>query len=108
MTIAGGKVSEPFIVKLQPCGTASGRLVDKAGEPIDGRGVQVGGVTSVQVGGGSQSVKTDKKGRFRFEGLVAGYPYSMMVENVFGRIVATAVVEPGKNKDLGDIKVNDN
>jgi protocatechuate 3,4-dioxygenase beta subunit len=108
LTIQGGKASEPFIVKLQQCGSASGRLVDPSGEPIDGRGVQVGGVTSVLVGGGSQSMKTDKKGRFRFEGLVPGYSYHMMVENVIGRIVATAVVEPGKNKDLGDIKVNDN
>jgi protocatechuate 3,4-dioxygenase beta subunit len=107
-TIPIGKTPEPLIAKLQPCGTASGRLVDSSGEPIDGREVLVGGVTSEQVGGGYWRITTDKKGRFRAEGLVPGFPYHVMVDKVVGRIFATAVVEPGKNKDLGDLKVKDN
>jgi hypothetical protein len=66
-------------------------------------------VTSGYVGGGYQRVKTDKKGRFRVEGLVPGCPYYVLVgENGIERAFATAVVELGKNNDLGDLKVNDN
>jgi RNA polymerase sigma factor (sigma-70 family) len=105
--IPRGKANEPLIVKLQPCGATSGRLVDQAGEPIAGRGVQIVALTSGYVGGGYQRVKTDKTGWFRAEGLVPACEYFVMVEeNGTARTFATAVVEPGKNKDLGDIKVN--
>jgi hypothetical protein len=109
VTIPRGKPHKPLLLKLQPCGSASGRLVDQAGEPLDGRSVEIVAVTSGYVGGGYQSVKTDKKGRFHVESLVPGCTYYVMVaENGTGRAFATAMVESGKNKDLGDIKVNDN
>jgi hypothetical protein len=50
-------------------------------------------------------VKTDKDGRFRFEGLVPGYKYPLGRLDL-PRILAEVVVEPGKDKDLGDIKVD--
>jgi RNA polymerase sigma factor (sigma-70 family) len=97
----------PLVVKLLPCGSTVGRLVDPSGEPVAGGRILVGGVTSEQVGGGYYQLTTDKTGRFRIDGLVPGFPYHIMVKGVIGRIFATATVEPGKQKDLGDIKLLD-
>jgi RNA polymerase sigma factor (sigma-70 family) len=100
-----GDRSEPLTIKLQPCGSFSGQLVDPGGQPLAQKRVGVqGGVLFGR--GGYQEVKTDKEGRFRAEGLVPGQGY-----RVFGytspRDFANVVVEPGQHKDLGDIKVRD-
>jgi RNA polymerase sigma factor (sigma-70 family) len=102
--------SGSLTVKLQPCGSLSGRIVDQDGQPVAGFRF---GVWDRQLFGGAPMVTTDKEGRFRADGLVPGMDYSI------GRIANTklrgpfrihpgATVESGKNKDLGDIKVNDN
>jgi protocatechuate 3,4-dioxygenase beta subunit len=101
-----GMTPEPLIIKLQPCGTASGRIVDADGQPVAGSRVDVGAVREQgSVGARHQWVKTDKDGRFRFEGLVPGYKYPVGRIDL-PRILAEVVVEPGKDKDLGDIKVD--
>jgi hypothetical protein len=91
----------PFIVKLQPCGSVSGRIVDSDGQPVAGfRG-------EFSVGHwGQYQFTTDKEGRFRVEGLVAGLGYSVW-QSIKGGVVNIhpgTTLEPGKNKDLGDIK----
>ena len=48
-------------------------------------------------------LKTDKDGRFRAEGLVPGQDYILWLPRV-QRVLVNAVVEPGKHKDLGDLK----
>jgi RNA polymerase sigma factor (sigma-70 family) len=97
-------------VKLQPCGSASGRVVDPDGQPVAGLRLLVQGralhVMS-EAGGGQQQVTTDRAGRFRAEGLVPGQEYA--VEELgdrpsFPRVYAPVVVESGKHKDIGDIK----
>ena len=50
---------------------------------------------------------TDKEGRFRVEGLVPGLTYWILNPKGAG-ILFQFTVEPGKHKDLGDIKLNDN
>jgi hypothetical protein len=51
-------------------------------------------------------ITTDKQGRFRLEGLVPGMKYDMWNPRTkFG--FATIVPEPGKHKELGDIKSGD-
>src|SRR5262249_19571550 len=54
-----GATPEPLTVKLQPCGSVSGRIVDQDGQPVAG----------VKTEGGLP-ITTDKEGRFRVEGLV--------------------------------------
>ena len=87
----------PPIVKLQPCGSVSGRLVDQNGQPV-------AGVRFVLQGVGD--LTTDKEGRFRAEGLVPGLECHVFhPKKALG--LASVVVEPGKDKDLGDIKIDD-
>jgi RNA polymerase sigma factor (sigma-70 family) len=94
-----GAASEPLTVKLQPCGSVSGRIVDQDGQPVAGVRIP-GGV------GGSVDVITDKEGRFHAEGLVPGVEYHLMRPKVVATVLVTVVVEPGKNKDLGDLKID--
>jgi RNA polymerase sigma factor (sigma-70 family) len=107
-----GEISGSITVKLQPCGSASGRVVDEDGQPVArlevhviGRALRIMG----EAGGGYQTVTTDKDGRFRAEGLVPGQEY--VVEEFgprgpsFPRVYAPVVVEPGQHKDMGDIKM---
>jgi hypothetical protein len=105
--------ARPLAIKLQPCGSASGRIVDRDGQPVAGRRVLVQGRAlriMGDAGGGSQWVTTDKDGRFRAEGLVPGQEY--VVEEwdktpSLPRIYAPVVVEPGKHKDMGDLKLTE-
>jgi RNA polymerase sigma factor (sigma-70 family) len=93
----------PLTVKLQACGSASGRMVDQDGQPVAGlRFVLRCGALDMR--SGALEVTTDKKGRFRVEGLVPGIEYSTSMPSK-RRIPPTWVTaEPGKHKDLGDIK----
>jgi RNA polymerase sigma factor (sigma-70 family) len=91
--------SGPLTVKLQPCGSVSGRLVDQDGQPV--AGVRLPGRL-----GNSQEITTDKEGRFHAEGLVPGVEYHVMRPKVIATVLVTVVVEPGKNKDLGDLKID--
>jgi RNA polymerase sigma factor (sigma-70 family) len=90
-----GASSEPLTIKLQPCGSASGRIVDQDGQPVAG----------VKTQGGLQ-ITTDKEGRFRLEGLVPGVSYTIMRPKVAATVLVEVVVESGKNKDLGDLKID--
>jgi hypothetical protein len=101
-----GDRTEPLTIQLQPCGSASGRLVDSDGQPMAGERIVVQG--GAMFGrGGYQECKTDKEGRFRAEGLVPGQGYEVFRPSV-PRHLAAVAVEPGKHKDLGDIKARDN
>jgi hypothetical protein len=100
----------PLVVKLQPCGSASGRVVDQDGQPVGGLRIDVWGHALRIVGehgGGYQVVTTDKAGRFRAEGLVPGQEYIVWEPGdnpSHPRVHATVVVESGKHKEMGDIK----
>jgi protocatechuate 3,4-dioxygenase beta subunit len=104
----------PLTVKLQPCGSASGRIVDRDGQPVAGLRLHVIGFAlriMGEEGGGYQNVTTDKEGRFRAQGLVPGQEY--VVEEwdetpSYPRVFAKVVVESGKHKDMGDIKMERN
>jgi RNA polymerase sigma factor (sigma-70 family) len=99
-----GGASEPLTIKLQACGSVSGRLVDQDKEPLAGVRLEVRGGAMAGLGG-AQVILTDKKGRFQAVGLVPGQEYT--VRQPFtspASFVASVVAECGKNKDLGDVK----
>jgi protocatechuate 3,4-dioxygenase beta subunit len=93
------KSREPLTVKLGPCGSASGRVVDEDGQPVAGEQVSFRG--NALNGPDVTSVVTGANGRFHFVGLVAGLEYSVECE----RFYADIIVEAGRDKDLGDIKI---
>jgi RNA polymerase sigma factor (sigma-70 family) len=102
-----GDSSEPVTIKLQPCGSISGRVLDEDGQPLTGLALEVRGMGLRMLIDG-QTATTDKKGRFRAEGLVAAQEYRVLDLNpssAHSRIFVKAVPESGKNKDLGDIKM---
>jgi RNA polymerase sigma factor (sigma-70 family) len=98
------RAAEPLVVKLQPCGSASGRLVDPDGQPLAGSRVDLGAFSDGPIAPRYQWTTTDKEGRFRFDGLVPGYGYPLTPHEP--KVLANVVVGPGKHKDLGDLKVN--
>jgi len=103
-----GEAPGPLSVKLQPCGSISGRMVDPDGLPLAGVFVNV----DDRHGGGYHFAKMDKEGRFRIEGLVPGLEYRVWVNSERGpslpRFQEKVVVESGKHKDMGNKKVQSN
>jgi RNA polymerase sigma factor (sigma-70 family) len=97
--------ADPFTVQLQPCGSVSGRIVDQDGEPV-AEARSSGGVAGR--GWIALEVTTDKNGRFHAKGLVPGLGYWILRPKVAATLLVQFKVEPGKHKDLGDIKLNDN
>ncbi len=97
---------ESWTVKLQPCGSASGRLLDPSGQPAVGSRIEVTGWPSrAYSDGNSAFVTTDAAGRFAALGLVPGMEYQLLGRR--GRqlqTLARVVIEPGQHKDLGDVK----
>jgi hypothetical protein len=100
-----GDASEPLTVMLQPCGSTSGRVMNQDGEPVVGLRLFVASRTFRWHGDMGRSVTTDKEGRFRAEGLVPGEEYWVSEPAAFPRVSAGVIVEPGKHKEMGDIKM---
>jgi beta-lactamase regulating signal transducer with metallopeptidase domain len=88
-------------LKLEPWGTAIGRLVDEDG----GARTKVDVVYSERH---DHQIATDAQGRFRIDGLVPGKPAKIWVSpNVgflSGTIAKALVLKPGEVKDLGDVR----
>ena len=101
----------PFVARLRPWGTVSGRLVDRDGRP------RAGVVLTYQDSYSGRrpfaqafpkDVTTDSSGRFTFVGLVPEQEYAirLLPEDVYAPTVSVGwphAVEPGACKDLGDV-----
>jgi RNA polymerase sigma factor (sigma-70 family) len=96
-----GDTAGPVTVKLQPCGSVSGRVVDKEGKPQAGARVEYMGSAGLANGTKLESVTTDKEGRFRVEGLVPGLPYVLFPADP--PPINVAPLKSGEQKDLGDL-----
>jgi hypothetical protein len=101
----------PLTIKLQSCGSISGRIVDHEGRPVADMAVHVmGNALRVigEAGGGYHRATTDKDGRFHVKGLVPGQTYAvqeMGYRPSFPRFFTEVVVKTGEHKDVGDIKM---
>jgi hypothetical protein len=91
----------PLTVTLQPCGSVSGRIVDRDGQPLAGFRLDV---SSKSFWGVRVEATTDKDGRFRAGGLVPGAEYTVWLPRQRGILRDSPAIEGGKDKDLGDIK----
>jgi hypothetical protein len=107
--------TEPTIavVKLQPCGSVSGRLLDREGKPVAGARVVLG-YQNQAVGGlipsrGGPTLETGPDGRFRIDTIVPGeefdirFPQRGMPPSAAGA-VRRLTMAPGEVRDVGDIR----
>jgi RNA polymerase sigma factor (sigma-70 family) len=105
----------PVTVRLEPCGTWSGRIVDRGGLPLAGALLNCNRPLLLEdedkafdKGALPSSMRTDKDGRFRFSGLVPGLKYSLEVfkdGRFAGRVAADVSTRAGEIKELGDFTV---
>jgi protocatechuate 3,4-dioxygenase beta subunit len=100
-----GEPTNPPVVRLEACGSVTGRIIDTDGQPVPGLVVRVDRHRLVDSG---PKVKTDKGGRFRVNGLVPGQKYMVRLDvGRFGKVAFGSVqVKPGEGKDLGDATVD--
>jgi RNA polymerase sigma factor (sigma-70 family) len=106
-----GDEAGPLTVRLQPWGSATGRIVDDRGRPQSG--LELTGSTpnrsELDSGMPPRRATVGADGRFRFQGLVPGLRYSASVLELggYGRRWAFRGlrVGPGETRDLGDIKL---
>ena len=102
----------PWEVKLEPVGTASGRLVTADGKPIANAVLQIHyrlpGHDAWTPSYLHEKVRSDEKGVFRLGNLVGGvtYDFRYSTDRGAGRTQHYGVfkVKSGETKDLGDIK----
>jgi Carboxypeptidase regulatory-like domain len=103
LTLLGNQTDPLLHVRLEPCGSVTGRLVDKSGKPVSG--VLVTFLRGTQW---FASIETDLEGRFR-TALVPGPKYSLALasERRLLAKVGELKVEAGGKRDLGDLTVGD-
>jgi protocatechuate 3,4-dioxygenase beta subunit len=107
----------PLTVRLEPCGTLSGRVLDRGGLPLAGALLRCNrpilfGEDGAEFDNGAlpSSIRTDKDGRFRTSGLVPGLKYTMTAwkdGRFAGRAAADVIIRAGEVKELGDVKAED-
>jgi RNA polymerase sigma factor (sigma-70 family) len=108
-----GSRKEPLIVRMQPWGALTGRLVGADGKPFTGIHVRLHypRLASPGLRPPDGDIVTDADGRFRVEALVPGLKHELTLERgkddplSAGTPLKGLVVQPGETKDLGDIKV---
>lgn len=113
--LARGDEAEPYVVRMQPWGTISGRLVDAQGRPRPKAYLMTTGWAELNdpARGILPRVDSDAQGRFRIDGLVPGQSYSAdavgeeAAKNGFGVVVDRVVLGPGEVRDLGDIRARE-
>jgi beta-lactamase regulating signal transducer with metallopeptidase domain len=113
--MARGDADTPYSVRMQPWGTATGRLVDENGKAIsDVSGFVLGSSGGFDHNpdpgvGESAAVEIDSKGRFRMDQMIPGQRYTAEIYRGMGRFAGgvafeNLVVRPGEVRDLGDIR----
>jgi RNA polymerase sigma factor (sigma-70 family) len=106
-----GKETGRLEVRLEPTATATGRLLDKAGQPVDHAELRVWRLIEEPTRGAHQELSppiagtTDSEGRFRIVGIVP-----VAVQKIGLKVDGEAFIlerwtpKPGEVKDLGEIR----
>jgi RNA polymerase sigma factor (sigma-70 family) len=112
-----GNEKLPVSVSLESWRTATGRILDAGGKPIEGAALVFDTECSLIAGEEPAGfwykgtpIRTDKDGRFQIEGLVPGAKYSAFVwaKDLPGQELKFGVDwKRGETKDLGDIKTRE-
>jgi RNA polymerase sigma factor (sigma-70 family) len=93
-----GNAAQPVTVKLQPCGTVKGRLVDERGNPVSSVRVCL----SEDASPGYAMAQTNNLGRFQME-LFPGQKYSWGFPYGLQTHLDIVQVESSRSKDLGEL-----
>jgi hypothetical protein len=120
--LAHGDDDAPYIVRMQPWATVTGRILDENGQALAAAGPagkqQMPAVLSLgesglvtnpdpEIGVHTDS-DTDADGRFRLDRLVPGQKYTARVYRGTGQFAGLAfenlVLEPGETRNFGDIR----
>ena len=111
VVVVKGDENGPLLVRLQPAGTITGRLIDDDGQPR--RGVKIN-VTYSKGGFGPGyywpllEPTLAEDGRFRIEGLIAGMAYDLGTrvsgDTFLGNFATGLTLQPGETRDLGDVR----
>jgi RNA polymerase sigma factor (sigma-70 family) len=132
--VSGKQSGEPLTVRLQRCGSAKVRFLNKEGDPVEGfwpqvemvfapgphkydsEGTQRGQFAADAVnlanihrhGYQMDRFRTDAQGRITLERLVPGVTYRIMALPQAVRILREFTVRPGETVDLKDVKIAPN
>jgi RNA polymerase sigma factor (sigma-70 family) len=115
LLIRGGEAG-PLLVRLQPWGVVTGRVVDDDGQPrtklaLNGNiGAYGPGPLDPERGilPSNEPLGVDEGGRFRVEGLVPGLKYQLWASQgnmLVGKVFEGVQVSAGETRDLGDVKL---
>src|SRR5262249_16121017 len=107
-----GDEKDPPRVKLEPWGSLTGRIVNADGQPQSNVEIMSVGIPSSDSDDASlhnRSIRPDKDGKFRIEGLVPGLKYRIGIMAPGFRLAGylgggMLTVKSGENKDLGDVQ----
>jgi RNA polymerase sigma factor (sigma-70 family) len=107
-----GNTPSPITVQLERAATITGRLVDEEGQPRPRVNLQIHFVrkdNDYVAEHFPAIITTDRKGRFRVDGLAPGINYQInlagkRVTQTIGAVANRLYVKPGETKDLGDVK----
>ena len=120
--------TDGLTVSLKPAGRIRGRLIDADGQPISDATVTAdyGKLSanpdaaiwpaSPDLRSSPDQIPVDKEGRFHLDGIAPGWKYSawavaprkmqgQMMSRGIGRVFDDLTLEPGEDRDLGDIRV---
>jgi hypothetical protein len=95
-------------VKLLPCATVTGRLLDSQGKPIARARLRADVMPSGDFSENLPPVMSDQEGRFCFDRVLPGADYAILASSPaigFQTVAKKVSVEPGQTVDLGDVKL---
>ncbi len=108
VNVEAGPDSPPSVeVKLEPCATLTGRVLDPDGKPVSGLRIEAWLLPVEDFGKMLPTTTTDHDGRFRHEAVIPGRDY--LVNARGQRMAFTTVAEkvspkPGETIDLGEAR----
>jgi RNA polymerase sigma factor (sigma-70 family) len=113
-----GDEKGPITVKMQRCGTATGRVVDHTGKPVRDAEVtfqmteyKANDLLKQKLFRDSHTTTTDADGKFTFERMFPDVEFDLFVSLPGFRSGAAGskrtTLEPGKTKDVGEFKFRD-